>query len=44
MIYRNVQQQAAMLSYVEVFHILMWAVIVLLPLLWFLRTADATRA
>ncbi len=43
-IYRNVQQQAAMLSYVEVFRILMWAVIVLLPLLWFLRTADATRA
>ncbi|TFF27589.1 DHA2 family efflux MFS transporter permease subunit [Jiella endophytica] len=37
--YQEVQRQAAMLSYDEVFHILMWAVIVVLPLILVLKVA-----
>jgi DHA2 family multidrug resistance protein len=42
-IYRQAQQQASMLSYVEVFHILMWAVIAILPLILLLKTASRGR-
>ena len=37
-LYAEVQRQAAMLSYVEVFHVLMWMVIAVLPLIVVLRT------
>ena len=36
-IYAQVQRQAAMFSYVEVFHILMWMVIAVLPLILILK-------
>ncbi len=36
-IYREVQRQAAMLSYVEIFHLLTWMVIAVLPLILILR-------
>lgn len=36
-LYNEVQRQAAMLSYVEVFHVLMWMVIAILPLILILR-------
>ena len=39
-IYRQVQQQAAMMSYIEVFHLLMWAVIFVLPFILLLKTAS----
>ena len=37
-IYAQVQRQAAMLSYVEVFHVLTWMVVAVLPLILVLRT------
>ena len=42
-VYQQAQQQAAMLSYVEVFRLLMWAVIAILPLILLLRTASQPR-
>ena len=38
-IYRQVQEQAAMMSYVEVFDVLMWCVIAVLPLIIILKPA-----
>lgn len=38
-IYGQVQQQAAMLSYIEVFHVMTWAVIAILPTILALRIA-----
>ena len=40
LIYQQAQQQAQMLSYVEVFRTLMWGVILVLPIIFFLRTAS----
>ena len=37
-IYRGVQQQAAMLSYIDTFWVLMVFVAVIFPTVWFLRT------
>src|SRR5262249_48354546 len=41
LVYQNLQQQVAMLSYIDVFHIMMWMVIVCLPLVFFLRAPKA---
>ena len=38
-LYQSVQQQAAMMSYVDVFWALMWGVIIVLPFIPFLKTA-----
>jgi DHA2 family multidrug resistance protein len=45
-LYRQVQQQAAMLSYVQVFYLLMFIAICALPLVFLMRmgTADAAAA
>ena len=39
-IYQQVQTQASMMSYIEVFHLLMWAVIFVLPFILLLKTAS----
>jgi DHA2 family multidrug resistance protein len=36
-LYGNLQQQVAMLSYIDIFHVMMWMIIVCLPLIVFLR-------
>jgi len=38
-IYRNLQQQAQMLSYIEVFHVLLWVTLLSLPLVFLMRGA-----
>ena len=38
-LYRQAQRQAEMLSYLDVFHTLMWGVMLVLPVIWFLKTA-----
>lgn len=40
-IYREAQRQAAMLAYADVFHVLMWLVAVVLPLILVLRTRQS---
>ena len=39
-LYRGLGQQAQMLSYIDVFHVLMWVVIVVLPLVLLLKKPD----
>ncbi|HEY2009946.1 MAG TPA: DHA2 family efflux MFS transporter permease subunit [Rhizomicrobium sp.] len=39
-LYRGLGQQAQMLSYIDVFHVLMWMVIVVLPLVLLLKKSD----
>ena len=36
-LYRTLSQQAAMLSYIDVFHIMMWMVFICMPLLFIMR-------
>lgn len=43
-IYQQVQQQASMQSYIDVFHTLMWGVIFTLPIILFLRSAHNIKA
>ncbi len=43
-LYRTLQQQAAMLSYVDVFHVLMWIVFAVTPLVLLLRKPDKLQA
>ena len=43
MIYQEVQRQAAMLSFNEVFHVLMWMIIAILPLIAVLRVARSAE-
>ncbi len=38
-IYQNLQQQAQMLSYIEVFHVLLWVTVASLPLVFLMRRA-----
>ena len=40
----QLEQQAAMLSYVDIFHVMMWMVIVCLPLIFFMRAPKAGAA
>ncbi|TYC69161.1 DHA2 family efflux MFS transporter permease subunit [Stappia sp. BW2] len=42
-LYQSVQQQAMMLSYIDVFYVLMWCTASVLPFVLFLRTRKATR-
>ncbi len=39
-LYRTLGQQAQMLSYIDVFHVLMWVVIAVLPLVLLLKKPD----
>jgi DHA2 family multidrug resistance protein len=39
-LYRELGQQAQMLSYVDVFHVLMWVVFLVLPLVLLLQKSD----
>jgi DHA2 family multidrug resistance protein len=43
-LYETLQQQVAMLSYIDIFHVMMWMVIVCLPLIFFLRAPKAGAA
>jgi DHA2 family multidrug resistance protein len=43
-LYQTLQQQVAMLSYIDIFHVMMWMVIVCLPLIFFLRPPQASAA
>lgn len=43
-LYRNLGQQAAMLSYIDVFHIMMWMVFVCVPLLLLMRAPKSGAA
>jgi MFS transporter, DHA2 family, multidrug resistance protein len=43
-LYQTLQQQVAMLSYIDIFHVMMWMVIVCLPLIIFLRPPKAGAA
>jgi DHA2 family multidrug resistance protein len=40
LLYRSLQQQASMLSYVDVFHTLMWIMFAVLPLVFFMQKPD----
>jgi hypothetical protein len=43
MLYENLQRQAAMLSYLDGFHVLMVMVFLSVPLLLFMRPPDRTK-
>ncbi|TPW25933.1 DHA2 family efflux MFS transporter permease subunit [Pararhizobium mangrovi] len=42
-IYRMVEKQSAMFAYVDVYYVLMWGVIVILPMIPFLKTVHGNR-
>ena len=43
-LYRTMGQQAAMLSYIDVFHVMMWMVIVCVPLVFLMRVSRSGKA